>query len=267
MKAGKLWRAVGALAAAAALHATPALGAHPLITDDAGTQGKGRLQLELNAEIAADREGTGGGDAEETALGAAAVLSWGIREDADLVAAFPYGRSRLREAGRLVSDEGGLGDVSLELKWRFLEGEGFALAVKPGLTLPTGDEAKGLGTGGPSWLASLIATADSGRWLFHWNLGLALRHYSRAEDRDALRKEIWSASAAAEYAASESVTVVADLGAERNAEKGSGTHPAFALAGLIYRAADHTDLDLGVKAGLNDAEADWAVLVGVARRF
>jgi hypothetical protein len=38
-----------------------AFAAHPLITDDAGTQGKGKFQIELNGEFTYDKEiGLGG---------------------------------------------------------------------------------------------------------------------------------------------------------------------------------------------------------------
>ncbi|MDI6762198.1 MAG: transporter [Thermodesulfobacteriota bacterium] len=43
--------------------------------------------------------------------------------------------------------ERGLSDFSFGLKWRFYEIEGFSFALKPGITLPTGNEKKGLGTG------------------------------------------------------------------------------------------------------------------------
>ena len=33
-----------------------AFGAHPLITDDTGTQGKGKFQLEMNGKAARDKE-------------------------------------------------------------------------------------------------------------------------------------------------------------------------------------------------------------------
>jgi hypothetical protein len=35
---------------------TVAWGAHPLITDDAGTQGKGKFQIEVNGQYDSDKE-------------------------------------------------------------------------------------------------------------------------------------------------------------------------------------------------------------------
>jgi hypothetical protein len=45
-----------------AIATTPALAAHPLISDDAGTLGKGTSQIELNGQWSSDKEtieGTG----------------------------------------------------------------------------------------------------------------------------------------------------------------------------------------------------------------
>ncbi|HRT71846.1 MAG TPA: hypothetical protein P5308_10860, partial [Syntrophales bacterium] len=42
--------------AASFLPGTPAFAKHPLITDDTGTQGKGRTQLEITGEVGFDRE-------------------------------------------------------------------------------------------------------------------------------------------------------------------------------------------------------------------
>jgi len=39
------------------------------------------------------------------------------------------------------------------------------------------------------------------------------------------------------------------------------------LGGLIYSLNDFCDLDFGVKAGLNQAEADYSLLAGVAFSF
>lgn len=123
--------------------AGPALAAHPLITDDTGTQGKGRFQLELNGEVSRDKETLDGVNTREDAGEAAAVFSIGTTDNVDIVVSLPWVWSRLKEVGALVADEAGPGDVGLEVKWRFLARGGFSLALKPGITLPTGDEEKG----------------------------------------------------------------------------------------------------------------------------
>lgn len=48
---------------------------------------------------------------------------------------------------------------------------------------------------------------------------------------------------------------------------GARMHPAFVVGGLIYSVTENFDFDLGIKSGLNDAEPNTALLLGVARRF
>lgn len=117
----------------------PAYAAHPLITDDTGTQGKGKFQIEVNAEHANDNGNT------ETALGA--TLSAGVLDNVDIVIGAPYVFLSEKDDTGHRSYEDGISDLSLALKWRLYENEGLSFALKPGVTLATGDVDKGLGDG------------------------------------------------------------------------------------------------------------------------
>lgn len=81
------------------------------------------------------------------------------------------------------------------------------------------------------------------------------------------RKDIWHASLAATYEMIRNLHAVANIGMERNPDKTSNTNPAFALGGIIYSVNENFDIDFGVKAGLNEAEADYSLLGGTAFRF
>jgi hypothetical protein len=81
------------------------------------------------------------------------------------------------------------------------------------------------------------------------------------------RQDLWHVSLAVARELSERVKLVGNIGLERNAEKGSHADPAFLLGGLVFAVTEHVDFDLGLKAGLNDAEMDYTVLVGSAFRF
>jgi hypothetical protein len=65
----------------------------------------------------------------------------------------------------------------------------------------------------------------------------------------------------------EHVTIAVNIGQETNTDKTADKDPAFALAGVIYAVSESIDVDLGVKAGLNDAETDVTYLAGIALRF
>ena len=141
------------------------------------------LQLELNGEYAKDS----GDSTTEMAV----AVAGGLRDDLDIVLSVPYQflRSTDDEGARVTED--GISDAALELKWRFYENEGIGLALKPGITFPTGDDDKGLGDGKASYGAVFIATGEADPVTMNMNLGFTK---NRKELRD-----VWHYSLAAEY--------------------------------------------------------------------
>ena len=242
----------------------PAFAAHPLITDDAGTQGKGKLQFEFNGEYARDKED--GITVKSFTFPTIPVLSYGIADTVDIVFGLPYTVVTTEEAGT-ETRQSGLSDASIEMKARFYEKEGLSLAVKPGISLPTGDENKGPGNGKISYSAFLITTREAAPWAFHFNLGYIRNEYKLRVDEDAKRKDIWHVSLASQLEVVKDLSTVANAGMERNSDKTSNTHPAFVLGGFIYSLNESVDIDAGVKAGLNRAEADYTLLAGLTYRY
>ena len=234
-----------------------AYAAHPLITDDTGTQGKGKWQFEFNGEYNHDNKD--GANASETQI--AAAMTYGVIDNLDVAVGLPYLLLKSKEAGESTSANG-LGDVPIFLKWRFYEQEGLSLALKPGITLPTGDDEKELGAGKVTCSIFFITTKEAKPWAFHLNLG-----YIRNDNNNDEVKNIWHASLAAELEVAKGLRVVADTGIERSREQESHLHPAFILGGLIYSVTDNFDLDVGIKGGLNKAEPDYTLLAGLTWRF
>ena len=235
---------------------------HPLITDDTGTQGKGKFQLEVNGEFNYDKETEEGVTTKETGGEVAPILSYGIVDNLDIVLGVPYQWNRTKGDGTIVSDEDGISDMSLELKWRFYEKDGLGLALKPGMTLPTGDDEKGLGTGRATYSLYFITTKEIEPWAFHLNLG-----YERNENKVGQRKDIWHASFAGEVEVVKNLKAVGNIGVETNTDASSDTPPAFVLGGLIYSLSEDLDIDFAVKGGLNKTEADYSMLAGITLRF
>lgn len=234
-----------------------AFAAHPLITDDAGTIGAGKYQLEINGEYGHEKEDE---VTTETTQGAA-TLSYGLNESMDLVIGLPYQHIRTTDDTAVMTDNG-FSDTSLEIKWRFYEHDDWSLALKPGLTLPTGDDEAGFGAGKVSCHLFSILSKKMDPWAFHLNLGYIRNENTRNEEKD-----IWHASIASTLAVTDTLTAVANLGVESNTDELAGTDPAFILAGLIYAVSEGLDLDCGIKYGLNGAETDYTVLAGITLRF
>lgn len=247
--------------------AAASFAAHPLITDDTGTQGKGKFQIEVNSEFTYDKETEEGVSIKETGGKVATVLSYGVVDNVDIVVGLPYQWTKTKENEEVISDENGISDISIEMKWRFFEKDGLSLAFKPGVTLPTGDEDKGLGNGRASYSIFFITTKEIEPWAFHLNLGYTYNEYKLDEDREANRKDIWHVSLASEVEVVKDLKVVANIGMERNPDKTSNARPAFILGGLIYSVTDNLDIDIGIKGGLNKPETDFTILAGMTVRF
>jgi hypothetical protein len=250
-----------------ALSAAPAFAAHPLVSDDTGTHGWGKYQLEVNGEAGFDRQKQEGVETRTSSQQVAAILSAGLGERVDLVLGLPWQWNREKQDGSLISAGNGVGDASLEVKWRFWELEGFSLAIKPGLTLPTGDEDRGQGTGRVSGGVTLITTKEIAPVTIHLNTAYFRNEYGLESDRQANRRDIIRASLAALTEIVKNLQLTAEAGTESNCDRGSRTWPAFVTVGVIYSLRDNIDIDMGVKYGLNDPATDLALLAGASIHF
>ena len=157
----------------ALLWSVPAFAAHPLVTDDTGSQGQGKFQLELNGESSRDEEHEAGITQKEKGGIITAALTYGIVDNVDIIVGFPWQWSTIKEDGNMISDYNGIGDTSIDVKWRFFEckEDEWSLALKPGVTIPTGDAAKGFGNGKISGGMMLIATWQWQHGAVHCNVG------------------------------------------------------------------------------------------------
>ena len=109
--------------------------AHPLLTDDPGLQGAGHWQLEVNTDHARTRDG----GATFWARQVNTTLTRGMTDQVDIAFNLPL----QRQTAPGEPTQSGVGDVGLQLKWRFYDnGQGWALGVRPTLTLPTGSTRK-----------------------------------------------------------------------------------------------------------------------------
>jgi outer membrane putative beta-barrel porin/alpha-amylase len=242
-----------ALAWLAACALTPALASHPLITENTNVLGEGVWELELHGERARDDEqGT-----SRRRSDVAAKLGCGIAHNADLEFELPYVRE--------VTDGGaveGRGDASLSVKWRFHEKEGFSLAFKPNLLLPTGRDEVGLGAGRVRWALNVAGAYEAGRLEVIAHLG-----YTQNRNRVGERSSLWHASAALLYSLTERLRLLADYSDDSRPDPAAGSHGRELVVGATYAVSERIDLGLGLKKGLNDAADDRALRAGVKLRW
>lgn len=229
----------------------------PLITDDADTEGKGNAKAKIAWRYAHSKNpGTA-----KNANRIVGSFTYGIVDAVDVEVGVPYTFTRKDEAG-IVSHADGISDISLEAKWRLYDKDGVGLALKPALTLPTGDENKDLGSGRITYGLFAIASMDISQSTLHFNVG-----YQRNDNRVEERKDIWFASAAAEYLVLKGLKLVLDIGIQSNPDKGSSTPPAYILGGMNYKITDTVDFGLGAKFALSRAEPDFGLRSGITVKF
>lgn len=240
--------------AAAAILPSVSFAAHPLVTDDTGTQGAGGFQFELSADrIRAAKEG-----AESRTTLISSTLTYGLTDELDIAVGLPY---------QLVNNDGepkvrGMSDAALGAKWRFHEKNGLSIGLKPQVFIPIGNEQHGLGNGKAAYGVNLLASYE----IDHCTL-LANAGYTYSNNVLGARKNIWNASAAVVWNAMPKTRLLLDVGTYRNADPLSSEQPAFAVAGAIYSPHEKLDLDVGIKKGLNSAEVNYVVGIGVAVRW
>jgi hypothetical protein len=234
-----------------------AFAAIPLITDDTGTQDKGNFQLELFGEYAQERESP----ITTKTSDLSATLTYGIIDDIDVVLGIPYEAWRAEDSESVVKGSG-IGDLSFEAKWRFYEKEGLSFALKPGITIPTGDEEEGLGGGRPTYHVVFIATKQLKQWELDMNAGYLYNENSVGE-----RENIWSVSLDGQLEVLKDLKLALDAGLATNPDSSSITPPTYILGGLIWSLTENLDIGMGVKGGLTKPEPDISFRGGVTWRF
>lgn len=234
-----------------------ALATMPLITDDTGTQGTGKFQAEMGYE----HQQLEGGGISQQLNSLTTILTGGATKNVDIVVTIPVLALTTEDSGAKTSASG-LGDVSLEVKWRFFESGGLSFALKPGVFFPSGDDAKGLGNGDFAPRLMFVATKELDPLTFHANIG-----YTRNNNKIDQNCDIWHASLAAVYKVSDRVSLLTNAGAEGCHDKRSDTPEHLVLGGLVFSVVENFDLDIGAKGWLSDALSGWSLLAGSTFRF
>lgn len=224
--------------------------AHPLQTEDTGTQGLGNIELETGLDAA--RAGAA------RSLNYQPQLSYGLTPTLDLIVQPSWRHSR-DDGGSTVR---GFGDLNLDLKWRFFGVDPVSFGIRAGLGLPTGQHDLGLPRGRMAAHATLVMTWDAAPFKVHGNLGVV-----RNPSVPGQRASLGLASAALTWAASERWTLAVDGGVQRSPEAGRSTWPGTLIVAAIYTWGSGLDLDIGRQTSLCSPvrAQDW--LVGLTYRF
>jgi hypothetical protein len=228
--------------------------AHPLISEDTATQGSGKIELEIGNSWTRD------GPDRSFELGP--QLSYGVLPQLDAILRPTWLDQRSTIAGYMVHARGA-GDTAADIKWRFFERDKLSLAVRAGVTAPTGDADRGLGSGKPTYHGLLAASIDLAPIAVHANLG-----YTRNRADSVERRDLYHASAAAVWTIDASWRLLlAELATDTNVDNTQSVWPSVARVGAIYTVKRGFDIDVGYQTRLNHAAQRQVLLVGITARW
>jgi hypothetical protein len=233
--------------------------AHPLITEDTGTQGRGNFQAELtNEQFTIEEEE----DARKQKLALTTLaITYGVLDSVDMIVSVPYLKLGASESNGTPGTQG-IGDLGLDVKWRFYEEGKLSVAIKTGLTFPTGDDVLNLGAGRHTWSAYIVSTYALDQWAFHLHLG----HFHFSNELNA-KVNIWHASAAVERKLTDNLRIAIDMGIDTNTDPEENKELVFLITGLVYSPRPNIDLDVGYKIEGTDSMSASALLTGITLRW
>jgi hypothetical protein len=231
-----------------------------VITQDAFTLSPGEWEFSLGlgmerAHQAFDQSGSvvTRPDTFQNAIAASVVR--GLAEDLDL--SFTGFWAKLGDQQSGSEDGNGLGDVQLELRWKFFSGDAWHLAYLPRLVAPLGnkqDEAR-LVPGQPYWSVdnSLVASRVDGRWARSVEASLSLPFgHARKENRRAV-----GLNGALGYQLGPAVKIEAELLLEHQQFEPDQTAWRSSLAlGAVMHLSPELRMDAALVQGIHGQSAD-----------
>jgi hypothetical protein len=231
-----------------ALPVAPARAAHPFLTEDPGTQGKGRAELELG--FAADQgDPTYGG----RGLLFSPQISYGLADNLDFIVQ-GFWQSQSPAGAPTVR---GIGNTLVDLKGRLYEADGpLALAVRAGVDLPTGDDATGIGGGEMGMHVLGIAGWQYPDFSVYANAGYALVR------QPGTRRNIGFFSVAVSTPEDAPWRTFIEAAAYSNTDPARTQWPALARTGIIYKVTNGLDVDVGVQLRLDPSATRVSWLAG-----
>ena len=231
--------------------ATPAaFAAHPLQTEDTGTQGAANVEIENGLSRARLAATTLTVYQPQVSVGLATTVDAIVQPSAVW-----------RQAPGLP-ERSGLGDTNIDAKWRFWGSDPWSFAIRAGVLAPTAQRGLGLPHGEPSEHALLVATWDGTPTTVHANLGL-----TRVPRAPGARATVAHLSAAVMQQAGERLVLAADTEIDQDPDPARRAWPGSLLAGAIWTARPGLDLDVGWQRSFSAQPVVRQWMAGLTWRF
>ena len=225
-----------------------ALAGHPFGTEDAGTQGKGNVEVEFNLERQNGNDGT-----KTTSLGNG--ITMGIAPKIDLAVGYSYDFTKADDGTK----SRGMGPVEATLKTTVIEGKDRfpSLGVKAGFSLPTSEGEQ------TALLATAIAEWTFEPLTFFANVGadIGTRLAGNAERTTSIRSSV-----AGSWEIRKEWSLLSELLWEKQTSP-SAPATAEGLIGAKKEISETLSVDAGVRWGLIDDSPHVTYLLGFTLGF
>lgn len=241
-----------------------------LNTDSADPVEAKHVEVELNGSYMADNSKDGGVTTRSRSTDGDISVTAGIAKGMDIAFSLPYTfGSREKVNGDLTSRTDGFNDMTVDLKYQFLEINGLKLAIKPGIILPTGKSSEGLSDEKFGFAAALIATREfyDGKVAVHANADYGRHNFKDDAVRDATRPDFFTFLIACEAEAAAGLKLAVEVGFATNSNKADNTPHVYTTVGAKYELSRVLEGYAGIKTGLTAPEADLAALLGIVLKF
>lgn len=237
------------------LNSPDAFAYYPLITDDATTISREKLQYEINLELG--YESNLEGKISQSSF--RNTLTYGIFNRLDFSVGLPF--VYMREMGFKNNKAYGFSDIEAYLKYRIYEKNGLKIGLKPIIVCPTGDFKKGLGEGSAGAQIFLLVDVEVSK---QYTIFLG---YLRNENKIEEKKNLLKFSIAGDLEIVKNHYLVADSGTTSNGSANNNEITTFFLVGLCYLLSNDFDISFAFKIGLKSPELDKTILSGISIRF
>ena len=231
----------------------PAFAGHPLVSEDSSLLGPGRIQFEWSVDHLRSR------DSRESLKSGSISYTTGLLDQTDLFVS-------LSHTWDAESGGNGVSDTVMGAKILILSRDSLAVALKPQLSLPSGNEEKGLGNGRTSFAFTLIGSYNVNGHEFHLNLGFDRNHFKLLSDIEDKRRTIRRASIAMVSEVDDKTRFLLDFGIADHALRSDGGHPAFTVIGFSQEVYKDIEWDIGIKLPINSYERDSQFGFGLTLR-
>ncbi|MDD5285513.1 MAG: transporter [Desulfuromonadaceae bacterium] len=247
-----------------------AFAGHPLITDDAGVVEVKHVEVELNGAYNRDRDRSAGISRRTESSEGEVRVTTGVFKDVHVALSVPYTFNLWGSEDNLITEKSrGFGDMTAEVKYKFLEYGGFDFTVKPYAIIPTGKYSAGLSDGRWGFGGALISTKEfaDGKYAIHANVVYEHHDYKDTNVRNENRSNLWNGSIAGEAEVLHGFKALLNFGVGSATDKAINDVAGFALVGASYEIIKNLEVNAGVKFGLTRAEDDLSALWGATIKF